>query len=42
MIRNYQNNLGKSKIELEHQKLHAKLSEYAVLTNQTVSAAFYV
>ena len=42
MIRNYQKNFGKSKSEMEHQKLHGKLSEYAVLTIQTVSAAFYV
>ena len=42
MIRNYQKNLGKSKIEIEHQKLHGKLSEYAVLTIQTASADFYV
>ena len=27
---------------MEHQKLHGKLSEYVVLTIQTVSAAFYV
>ena len=41
MIRNYQKNFGKSKSEMEHQKLHGKLSEYAVFTIQTVSAAFY-
>ena len=42
MIRNYQKNLGKSKIELEHQKLLGELAEHAVLTIQTVSADFYV
>ena len=42
MIRNYQKNFGKSKSEMEHQKLHGKLSEYFLLTTQTVSAAFYV
>ena len=42
MIQNYQENFGKSKSTLEQQKLHGKLSEYAVLTIQTVSAAFYV
>ena len=38
MIRNYQNSFGKSKSAMEHQNL----SEYVVLTIQTVSAAFYV
>ena len=38
MIQNYQNNFGNSNC----QKLHGKLSEYAVLTIQTISAAFYV
>ena len=42
MIRNYQKNLAKSKIELEHQKLLGELAEHAVLTIQTVSADFYV
>ena len=42
MIRNWQKNFGKLKSEMGHQKLHGKLSEYAVLTIQTVSAAFYV
>ena len=42
MIRNYQKNFEKSKSAMEHQKLHGKLSEYVVLTIQTVSAAFYV
>ena len=42
MIGNYQNKFGKSKIAMEHQKLHGKLSEYVVLTIQTISAAFYV
>ena len=42
MIRNYQKKFEKSKSKMEHQKLHGKLSEYAVLTIQTVSAAFYV
>ena len=41
-IRNYLKNFGKSKSAMEHQKLHGKLSEYAVLTIQTVNAAFYV
>ena len=40
MIRNYQKNFGKPKRAMEHQKLHGKLSEYAVLTIQTVSTAF--
>ena len=42
IIQNYQNNFGKSKSAMEHQKLHGKLSEYVPLTTQTVSAAFYV
>ena len=42
MIRNYQNNFGKLKSAMEHQKLHGKLSEYVVLTIQAVSAAFYM
>ena len=42
MIQSYQNNLGKSKSAMEHQKLHGKLSEYVLLTIQTVSATFYV
>ena len=42
VIRNYQNNFGKSKSTMEHQKLHGTLSDYAVLTIQTVSAAYYV
>ena len=42
MIRNYQKDFGKSKSVMEHQKLNGKLSEYIVLTKQTVSAAFYV
>ena len=42
IIRNYQKSFGKSKSAMEHQKLHGKLSEYAVLTFQTVSAAFCV
>ena len=42
MIRNHQKNFGKSKTAMKHQKLHEKLSELAVLTIQTVSAAFYV
>ena len=41
MIPNYQNKSGKSKSAMEHQKLHGKLSEYVVLTIQTVSAVFY-
>ena len=41
MIRNYQNNLGKLKSAMEHQKLHGKLSKYIVVTIQTVSATFY-
>ena len=42
MIRNYQNNLEKSKSAVEHQKLYGKLSEYVVLIIETVSTAFYV
>ena len=42
MIRNDQKNFGKSKSEMEHQRLHEKLSEYAALAIQAVSAAFYV
>ena len=42
MTRNYQKNFGKSKSAMEHQKSHGRLSEYVVLTSQTVSAAFYV
>ena len=42
MTRNYQNNLEKRKSEMEQQNLHGKLSEYAVLTIERVSAAFYV
>ena len=41
-IRNYQKNFPKSKSEMKHQKMHGELSEYAALTIQTVSAAFYV
>ena len=41
MIRNYQENFGKSKIAVEYQKLHGKLPEYAILTIQIISAAFY-
>ena len=39
---NYQKNFGKLKSAVEHQKSHGRLSEYVVLTIQTVSAAFYV
>ena len=39
---NYQKNFGKVKSAVEHQKSHGRLSEYVVLTIQTVSAAFYV
>ena len=42
MTRNYQKNLGKLKSAGENQKSHGRLSEYVVLTIQTVSAAFYV
>ena len=42
MIWKNQNNFGKSKSTMAHQKLHGKLSEYVVLTIQTVSTAFYV
>ena len=41
MIQNYQKNFGKSKSAMDHRKLHGKLSEYVVLTIQTVSTAFY-
>ena len=40
MIQNYQNNFGKSKSAMEHQKLHGKLSEYVLLSTQTVSTTF--
>ena len=40
--RNYQKNFGKLESALEHQKSHGRLSEYVVLTIQTVSAAFFV
>ena len=36
----YQNNFGKLKSAVEHQKSDGRLSEYAVLTIQTVSTAF--
>ena len=42
MIENYQNNFGKSKSTMEQQKLHRKISEYVVLTIQTVSATPYI
>ena len=42
IIRNYQNNFGKSKSAMEHQKLHGKLSEYVILTMQTVRVAFFM
>ena len=41
MRQNYQKNVGKLKSTVEHQKSHGRLSEYVVLTIQTVSAAFY-
>ena len=46
MIRNYHLGnqklyFGKSKSAMEHQNIHGNLSEYAVLTIQTISAAFY-
>ena len=37
---NYQKNFEKS--GFEHKTLHGKLTEYVVLTIQTVSIAFYV
>ena len=40
--KNFQNNFWKSKSAMEHQKLHGRLSEYVVLTIQTISAAFYI
>ena len=40
--RNYQKNFGKLESAVEDQKLHGRLSEYVVLTIQTVSAAFFV
>ena len=40
--RNHQKNFGKSKSAVEHQKSHGRLSEYVVLTIQTVRAGFYV
>ena len=42
MIQNYQKIFGKLKTATEQIKLHEKLSEYTVLTVQTVSNAFYV
>ena len=42
MTRNYQKNFRKSKSAMEHQKSHGELSQYVVLTIQTVSATFYV
>ena len=42
IIQNYQNNFGKSKSAMEHQKLHGKLSEYVILTMQTVRVAFFM
>ena len=42
MIQNYQKNFGKSNSVMEHQKLHARFSEYVVLAIQAVSVAFYV
>ena len=41
-MQNYEKFSGRSKSAIEHQKLHGKLSEYVVLTIQTVSASFYV
>ena len=38
----HKNDKERSKSEMEHQKLHGKLSEYVVLAIQAVSAAFYV
>ena len=40
--RNNQKNFGKSKSAIEHQKFHGRLSEYVVLTIQTVRAVFHV
>ena len=40
MIRNYQKNFEKSKSAMEHQKLYGKLSEYVLLTTQTVILPF--
>ena len=37
-----QRNFGKSKSAMKHQKSHRRLSEYVVLTIQTVSAVFQV
>ena len=37
----YPKMFGKSKSAMEHQKLHRKLSEYFILTIQTLSTAFY-
>ena len=42
MKRNYQKNFGKSKSAMEYQKSYGTLSEYVVLTIQTVSGAFDV
>ena len=40
--RNYQKTFGKLKSAVERQKSQGRLSEYVVLTIQSVSAAFYV
>ena len=37
----YPKMFGKSKSAMEHQKIHRKLSEYVILTIQTLSTAFY-
>ena len=42
MTQHYHKNIGKSKSAVEHQKSHGRLSQYVVLTIETVSAAFYV
>ena len=42
MKQNYQKNFGKSKSAIEYQKSYGTLSEYVVLTIQTVSGAFDV
>ena len=41
MMPDYPKMFGKSKSAMEHQKIHRKLSEYVILTIQTLSTAFY-
>ena len=38
----WKNNIGKSRSAIKHQNLHGNLSEYVILTIQTVRYAYYV